>query len=180
MAILSFDQLYQYALGAGFSGDPANTIAAISLAESGGNTNAYNPNDPAGGSYGITQINGVHPGAASALGDPAAAMALAYQVSNGGTNFAPWSTYTSGAYQPFLPAGSAASTPSDQTAAAPGATQPAGASNGCGSILNPANWFCSLGAFAARVAGRVTLFVLALLLLAGGVAIYALRTMKAG
>jgi len=87
---------------AGFDEDGANTMAAISVPESSLNPNAYNPNDPSGGSFGLTQINGVHPGAREALGNPDRAMELAFRVSKGGTNFSPWTAYRSGAYKPYL------------------------------------------------------------------------------
>jgi Lysozyme like domain len=105
---LSLGNLTQLARQAGFSPDKAPTMAAISMAESThlpdgtADPNSYNPNDPDGGSFGVTQINGVHPGAQSARGNPARAMQLAYQVSNGGTNFRPWTTYTSGKYKSYL------------------------------------------------------------------------------
>lgn len=102
MAVLSPSQIAQYAANAGFTGAGLQKITAIAMAESGGNTLAYNPGDPHGGSFGITQINGVHPGASGALGDPQTAMNLAFQVSGGGNNFSPWTTYTSGAYQKFM------------------------------------------------------------------------------
>jgi Lysozyme like domain len=98
---LNFGQLFALATKAGFTGQSASTISAIALAESGGNPDAVNYNDPHGGSFGLTQINGVHPGAIGAL-DPQTAFNLAYQVSNGGTDFSPWSTYNSGAYQKYL------------------------------------------------------------------------------
>lgn len=102
MPALSYSQIKQYAINAGFRGQAADTITAISLAESSGNPYAYNGRDPAGGSYGLTQINGVHHGAITAYGDPQTALNLAYSVSNGGTNFRPWSTYTNGTYETYL------------------------------------------------------------------------------
>jgi len=101
MASLSYNQIRQYAVNAGFQGQSADTITQIALAESGGNPYAINASDPHGGSYGLTQINGIHSGAQSTYGDPQQAMNMAYSVSNGGTNFSPWSTYTSGAYTRF-------------------------------------------------------------------------------
>lgn len=106
MSTLSVAQLTQYAQQAGFSGQSLQNIVAISLAESGGNTQAYNGSDPYGGSYGVLQINGAHfqSGAttqACAL-DPQCSFNFAYQLSNGGQNLNPWGTYTSGAYKQFL------------------------------------------------------------------------------
>lgn len=110
MSILSPAQIAQYAANAGFTGTGLAKITAIAQAESGGNPFSFNGNDPAGGSFGLTQINGVHPGASSAYGDPQAAMDLAFKVSNGGTNFNPWSTYTNGSYRNFMGAGNGVNT----------------------------------------------------------------------
>lgn len=106
----SFSELLGFARQAGFQGDQASTIAAIALAESGGNPNAINWNDP-GGSYGLTQINGAAhgPGAAATLGNPLEAFSQAFHISGGGSNFTPWSTFNSGAYLPFLPGGAGGS-----------------------------------------------------------------------
>ncbi len=102
--------LYQYANQAGFSGAPADTIVAIALAESGGNTCSYNPSDPFGGSFGVLQINGAHFGSngmsqACAL-DPACAFRFAHGLWSA-QGFQPWGTFTNGSYKQFLQAGSA-------------------------------------------------------------------------
>ena len=106
MSVLSLGQAATYAQQAGFSGQSLGTILAISEAESGLNTNAYNPNDPYGGSYGIVQINGAHFSAggttkACAL-DPACAYKYAYQLSGQGKNFTAWGSYTNGAYLRYI------------------------------------------------------------------------------
>lgn len=100
---LNFSQLRQLALQAGFQGDKANLMAGIAMAESYGKVDAVNPKDP-GGSYGVTQINaGAHGDIAkSAKGDALQAMKLAFQVSNGGQTFSPWTTYRTGAYKQFM------------------------------------------------------------------------------
>jgi len=110
---LSAAQIYQFAINAGFTGQSAQIITAIALAESGGNPSNINYGDPLG-SYGLTQINGAAWGlstAQSAL-DPQTALNLAYSISNGGTNFTPWSTFTttnpSLSYGRYLTAASAA------------------------------------------------------------------------
>ncbi len=102
MTVLSAQQIRQLAVNAGFKGSSVDTITAIALAESSGNTQAFNRNDPHGGSFGLTQINGIHPDAQAAF-DPQTALNKAYDISGGGTNFRPWSTYTSGAYQRYVP-----------------------------------------------------------------------------
>lgn len=111
MANLTYPQIYALATNAGFSGQSANTITAIALAESGGNPYAVNAADP-GGSYGITQINGAAHGSATALsayGNPQTAMDLAYQISKGGQDFSAWSSYNSGAYKQYLAANTTSS-----------------------------------------------------------------------
>ncbi len=105
MATLNAQQLSAYAQQAGFSGQALQNIVAIALAESGGNTDAYNGNDPSGGSYGVLQINGVHFGSGTSKScalDPACAFRFAYSLSGGGTNLNPWSTFTSGLYRNFI------------------------------------------------------------------------------
>ena len=92
-----------------------STATAIAMAESSGNPQADNTTDPHGGSFGLWQINGVHapggnatPSWINEMFNPMNNAAEAYSVSSQGTNFQPWSTYTSGAYQQYLPAATAA------------------------------------------------------------------------
>lgn len=104
MTILNGSQIAQYAYKAGFRGQALNTAVAIALAESGGNTNAYNPESAAGtpagsGSRGLWQIYGVaHPefNNDSAF-DPAINAQAAFKVFvEAGNRFTPWSTYNAG------------------------------------------------------------------------------------
>lgn len=95
---------------AGFTGDAANTMYGIVMAESGGNANAHNTNASTGdNSYGLAQINMLGDlgpqrlqqfglSSADQLFDPLTNLRVAYQLSGGGQNFTPWSTYNSGAY----------------------------------------------------------------------------------
>lgn len=83
------------------------TIVGIAAAESGLNINSYNPSDPYGGSFGVLQINGAHfhsggTTQAAAL-DPLHAFQYAYILSNHGTNFIPWGTFTNRSYQGHIP-----------------------------------------------------------------------------
>jgi hypothetical protein len=100
----------------------ANMITAIAMAESaGGNTCAWNPNDPYGGSYGIVQINGAHFSGgettqACAL-DPACALKFAYGLSQQGTKWSDWGTYTNGSYLQYL-SGASGATPAAGTGTA--------------------------------------------------------------
>jgi Lysozyme like domain len=59
--------------------------------------------------------------------DPAYCAQAAYDVSNGGTNWHPWSTYTNGAYLRFIDQ-AAAGAPADGGASAAAAPAPAAAS----------------------------------------------------
>lgn len=106
---LSIGDMKQLAVRAGFQGEAANDMAAIAMAESRGNPMAHNDKYP-DDSYGITQINALAHGQAAkeALGNPQRAMELAFKISKGGTDFAAWSAYKSGAYREHLAAAQAA------------------------------------------------------------------------
>ena len=99
-------QIAFYAQQAGFTGSGLQTITAIALAESGGSTNAVCNSCSGVSEYsvGLTQINTLaHPQYSnSQLTNPLYNMQAAYAVSNGGTNFTPWSTYTNGSFVNFL------------------------------------------------------------------------------
>jgi hypothetical protein len=107
MANLSPAQIFEHAIQAGFNTNTAVIATAVALAESGGNPNARCHNCVTGvteDSRGLWQINvDAHPQYASwNLYDPQTNALAAFQVSNGGKNFAPWSTYTSGAYKAHI------------------------------------------------------------------------------
>lgn len=117
MALLTPAQISQYAQGAGFRGQGLNTAIAVALAESGGNTLAYNPETAAGtpvgsGSRGLWQIYGkAHPQYNSdAAYEPTNNARAAFAISGSGTNFQPWSTYTNGDYRKYLSQASGPST----------------------------------------------------------------------
>lgn len=104
MAILNSSQIAQLAYKAGFRGEALNIAVAVALAESGGNTNAYNPElaagtPPGSGSRGLWQIYGVaHPryNNDSAF-DPKVNAQAAFEVfREAGNRFSPWSTYNAG------------------------------------------------------------------------------------
>lgn len=112
MAILSLSQLNSLAQQVGLSPNAANTAAAIAMAESGGNTAAYNPETAAGtapghGSRGLWQIYGAaHPQYDNAsMFDPVANARAMYAISGGGQSWNAWSTYTSGEYRQYLSTG---------------------------------------------------------------------------
>lgn len=113
--------LIQTLQNAGFSGQSLTTAYGIVKAESGGRAAAYNPRG-LDDSYGLFQINmenndprnpnmGTKRNAAylkkygsigyrgpESLLDPNINARIAYDMSKGGTNFNPWTTYTSGKY----------------------------------------------------------------------------------
>ena len=107
----SLEQLW---IEAGGPPNVAQTMAAIALAESGGQVGAKGgPNSDGTYDYGLWQINTVnvnshHWSVASLLGNPEynAKAAVAIYKSAG---FGAWSTYNSGAYKQFLSQGSKAS-----------------------------------------------------------------------
>jgi LysM repeat protein len=75
-------------------GSPARAMMAaeIAMAESAGNPNAISPTDD----FGLWQINASN-GALATL-NPFQNAKSAVELSNNGTNWGPWTTYTSGAY----------------------------------------------------------------------------------
>jgi LysM repeat protein len=78
---------------AGGSHAEAFMAAEIAMAESGGNQFAHSPTND----YGYWQINGVH--GAEATFDPEGNARAAVAISDDGTDWGPWTTFTSGAYQ---------------------------------------------------------------------------------
>ena len=115
MSILSLAQLKSLAQQVGLSGNAANIAAAIAEAESGGDTQAYNPETAAGaapghGSRGLWQVFGTaHPQYDNnSLYDPLTNAKAMYVISSGGTNWNPWSTYQNGQYRQHLSGASSA------------------------------------------------------------------------
>lgn len=109
IGVIGADQIYQYASNAGFVGDDLTTAVAIALAESSGDTGAYNPETKAGaaegkGSYGLWQIYlTAHPEYEGVnLYDPQTNANAAYSIFLAAGGFNPWSTYKSGAYEAHL------------------------------------------------------------------------------
>lgn len=92
MSVLSAEEIYQYAVMAGFTPDQAVTMTAIALAESSGNTGAHNPNGE--DSKGLWQINmDAHPEFDGwDLYDPLTNAKAAYSVSLNGDDISPWTT----------------------------------------------------------------------------------------
>lgn len=98
--IYSLAQLQALAASVGFP-DPA-LAAAVAMAESGGNPNAYG-DAQYGGSYGLWQINiPSHPqfaGNPAVLYNPTTNAQAAFATSSSGKNWQPWTTFRNGAYK---------------------------------------------------------------------------------
>lgn len=93
MATYTIDEIYQVALGAGFTPSQAATWTAIALAESGGQLDAVN--NQGEDSRGLWQVNiapGVRTNEWGDLSDPRVNARAAYDISHGGTDMRPWTT----------------------------------------------------------------------------------------
>ncbi len=99
---------------AGFHGHGLDVAVAVAQAESGGHTMSHNTNAGTGdNSYGLFQINMLgslgparmrqyHLKSYNDLFDPRVNARVAYEMSDHGTNFQPWTTYTRGTYEQYL------------------------------------------------------------------------------
>ena len=108
MAQLTQDQLSADAQQAGFTGNSLLDIIAIAMAESGGNTLASNTaGNSAGIDRGVLQINSFyHPEVSSSCAyDPICAFDSAFNISRGGSDFTPWSSFDNGSFKKFLGSG---------------------------------------------------------------------------
>jgi hypothetical protein len=130
---LTIEQLVGLAKGAGFSDDQAVIMAAIAMAESGGNSVAHNKKPP-DNSYGLWQINmigNLGPERLRQFGissneklfDPVTNAKAAYLIKQS-QGFNAWTVHKSGAYKNFLAQSQAA------RGAAPLRTSPVGGSGG--------------------------------------------------
>ncbi len=105
---LTASQIAAYAFATGLRGQNLTVSVAIALAESGGNTAAKSSTND----YGLWQIN--YPAHASLgyskdqLLRPDINAKAMYTISSGGTNWHPWTTYQSGAYQKYMATAQAA------------------------------------------------------------------------
>ena len=130
--VLSDAQIAGAAKSAGFSGANLSKAVAVALAESGGNTRAHNAVPP-DNSYGLWQINmlgSMGPARRKQFGISsnealydANTNAKAAHALSGGTNFKPWSTYTSGAYLRYMSRANKAAGNPDTSASSTGAQQ---------------------------------------------------------
>jgi hypothetical protein len=104
MAKLSDAEIASAASAGGFSGLNQAIAVAVALAESGGNATAI-ANEPDGShSYGLWQINSVHPAVLS-MGDwrdPATNARMAFRVFTENRGWTPWSTFNTLKYQLYM------------------------------------------------------------------------------
>lgn len=112
---LTDGQIAQLAVSAGVAGslNAIATATAIAIAESGGDPLKHNPGNGTTDkedSYGLWQINILaHPNYNKAqLYTPSYNASAMNDISNGGANWNPWGTYTSGAYKQYMGRGNAA------------------------------------------------------------------------
>jgi Lysozyme like domain len=75
----------------------AATAASVAMAESSGQQDATDNDSNGSTDYGYWQINSVN-GATSADYDPMTNARAAVKISQGGTDWTPWTTFNSGAY----------------------------------------------------------------------------------
>lgn len=101
-------EIAQIAVNNGFPGNNRQaliTCVCIARAESGGNPDAINRANSNGTiDRGLWQINSVHDAkmAGADRFDPNVNAKLMIEISSGGTNWQPWSTYNNGMYKQFL------------------------------------------------------------------------------
>jgi len=113
MARRTARQIYDDLTGAGFTPAAAVTMTAIALAESGGDDTARGDialqNATWGPAFGLYQIRTLKADTGrgtdrdiNALTSDDAQARAAYSISGRGTDFSPWSAFTSGAYRRYL------------------------------------------------------------------------------
>ena len=106
MTVYSQSQLYSLAVSVGLPSSNALIASAIAMAESSGDSNAINPggNGDIEYSVGLWQINLLaHPQyTVSQMQDPTQNAKAMSVISNGGTSWGAWGTYTSGLYRKYM------------------------------------------------------------------------------
>ncbi|MFE6489495.1 hypothetical protein ACFVGN_42115, partial [Streptomyces sp. NPDC057757] len=111
-AATGIDLCAEVGYNAGFRGDALVTAIAVGMAESSCNPSASNVqnNTPPSRDRGLWEINDYwHPEVSDACAFDAQCNAnAAYRISNGGTNWQPWSTYNQRAHERYLGAAQAA------------------------------------------------------------------------
>jgi Lysozyme like domain len=183
---LSDAQIVAYARRAGFLGNALETMVAVILGESSGDPDVLGDESLAnatwGPSVGLAQIRSLkaqyrtgQTRDASRLTDPTFNLRSAFAISSGGTNFAPWSVFTSGRYRSYIARARAAitgtpATPSSPAGPAAGAVLERAAGGGGGGLVDKITQPLLSGL--ARIA-------LSTIVLAGGVALVAVGGWRA-
>lgn len=140
----SYAQLEAIAKEGGFPDNMLGLMAAIAMAESGGNPQALNPNDNGGtqSSFGLWQIStGTHTPPDPNWADPVTNARLAYGKYQS-QGLGAWGTYTSGAYKSYMQG----QVPPDVNIGPPaggGSGGGSGAGASSASLLDPSTWFNS-------------------------------------
>lgn len=131
MSTLSPVQIAKYARAAGFSGSGLVISIAVALAESGGNPSAQGINRNSAGQItsvdrGLWQINSVYHREVTdgCAYNPSCSAGAAFKISGGGSNWTPWSTYTSGRYRAFTAQANSAATSIGAGGSTPSQVQP--------------------------------------------------------
>lgn len=116
--IVTWLEIAQVAYAAGFRSEALRDAICLTQPESERKSDAFNPEDPNGGSFGLWQINGIHdPNATGTppnmvpsqawidkMFTPAENAKAAFRVwSNNGKSFNPWSTFKNGLHEPWKP-----------------------------------------------------------------------------
>lgn len=138
MATYTANQIASVAAGAGFSGQHLVEAVAIALAESSGRTDAVN----AYGNTGLWQMGAKGTPNDCGLGyteaqlkDPTTNAAAAYQLSQGGSSWADWSTWPGAAQQYMATAAAAVQSPSDPGSVTP-VSDTTSSGGGIGSVFS--------------------------------------------
>jgi hypothetical protein len=119
-AAYSFTDRQKLWVAAGGNPSKAILAAAVSMAENrSGDPHARHRNSDGSVDVGLWQINSVH--GAQATEDPMGNARAAVAISKNGTDWRPWTTFRSGAYQAFLHGSNAFPDPSSDVAGAAGA-----------------------------------------------------------
>lgn len=103
----SYSQLRKLWLNAGGNKGWSYVMAAIAMAESGGNPQAHHVDSNGSIDYGLWQINTIHHYAVSDMLNPQQNAKEAVSIFNSAGPHA-WSTYNNGAYKKYMPAGKGA------------------------------------------------------------------------
>lgn len=152
----NYAQLEGVWVQAGGNAQAAPMAAAIAMAESGGNSAAQDLDSNGTVDRGLWQINSVHGSQSTfdVMGNARAAVA----ISNNGSDWSPWVTYQTGAYQQYLQSGVAPDTtaPINGTNAAAGVAGQQAVLESCGTwewILSPGA--CAVGGGAGGIGGAI-------------------------